>query len=99
VTKSVQVRGIERLDWQFDSFDVPSDGQAFSLEIQVKSSIFCFKRLDTREILLAQMKQEIDLLLGLDFAFDFVNFEEKFPALCFDQVMRVYRAGSHPGEI
>src|ERR1044071_8115998 len=99
MTNSVQMRGIERLDGQFDSFDVSGNGQAFSLEIQVEPAIFCFERLDTRKILLAQVEQKIDFLLCLDFAFDFVDFEKKFSALCFNQVMRIYRAGSHPGEI
>src|ERR1051325_2828556 len=99
VAESVQVRGIKRLNWQFRSLDVPSDGEAFSLKIQMKSATFRFKRLNTGKILSAQMKQKVDFLFCLNFAFDFVDFEKKFSALCFDQVVRVYRSGSHPGKI
>jgi hypothetical protein len=99
VAESIQVCGIKRLDWQLHALDVPSDSEAFSLEVQMKSATFRFKWLDTRKILLAQMKQKVDFLFCFNLAFDFIDFEKKFPPLCFDQVMRVYRTGSHTGKI
>src|SRR6476660_8164418 len=69
-----QMRVRERFDRQFNSFEIATDREAFSLGINIEPPSFAFQRLQTRESLLSQMKQEIELLLHLDFALDLIDF-------------------------
>src|SRR5882757_1815450 len=70
-------------------------GYAFFLKLQMISTAFGLKRLQAGKILFAKMEQQVELLFYFELAFDFVDLGKKFCALCFDQIMGVYRPGTY----
>jgi hypothetical protein len=65
------------LDWKFYSVQVPTNSKALTPELNVVPSRFGFQRLETRETLFPEVKQEIQLLFYFKLAFDFIDLGEK----------------------
>src|SRR6185295_1332969 len=75
--------------------DMTRDGHAFALEFEMISAALGLEWLWAREILLAQMQQQVEFLLYFELAFYLVDFGEKLGTFGFDQIVGIDR--TYPG--
>jgi hypothetical protein len=98
VAQSRQMNRRHRLHEQFDAIKMPAYGKAFALDVEIEPAAFTLERLRARKILFSEVKQKIQLLLDLNFAFDLIDLCEVFSPFGFDLIVGIDGAVLYAGE-
>src|SRR5581483_170682 len=92
VSERAQMGGVQIFHRQLDAVHIARHRDALALKFQMVSAALGLERLRAGEILLAQVKQQLEFLFYFKLALYLIDFGEKFRPLGFDQIMRVDRA-------
>src|SRR5262249_17961437 len=87
-----ELSGAQFLDRKLGAFDVFAHRCELAVKLVIIAAFFAAERLRAGTALLAQEKQQLELLLDLELAFDLIDLEKEFPPLGLQQIMRVDRA-------